>query len=414
MSRDLVVFLVALWGVVGWPEGGWAQTSSGQNPSWVAAIHDAAPGDTVMIPPGAYQLEQLVLLDKPITIIGQGRPEIKAPEEDGIFQIQADSVSIQGLSLTGVKASYTEDLAAIWIDGAQHFQVKDNRIQDCFFAIFCTKGENGLIQNNVICGDAISEHSSANAIHLWHADSIKIWGNHVEGHRDGIYLEFTDNSTIQHNWSGNHLRYGLHFMFSNQDRYTHNVFTQNGAGVAVMFSDSIVMLHNTFEENWGDASYGLLLKEIYDGEIRQNTFRRNTIGILAEGSTRVLYKANDFSNNGWALKLRGSAMDNIFSYNNFRENSFSVASDRTRSSNEFHHNYWSGYTGYDLDHDGIGDVPHRPVSLFSFLVTRVDASILLLRSTFIEVLNLAERIAPAITPEQLVDPQPLLQPHQPL
>jgi len=51
-------------------------------------------------------------------------------------------------------------------------------------------------------------------------------------------------------------------MFSNDDVYEDNTFENNGAGVAVMFSKRISMYNNIFKENWGTASYGLLLKEI--------------------------------------------------------------------------------------------------------------------------------------------------------
>ena len=54
------------------------------------------------------------------------------------------------------------------------------------------------------------------------------------------------------------------------------------------------MLNNTFKENWGTASYGLLLKEINDAEIIGNTFEENTIGINIEGSNRITYKNNNF------------------------------------------------------------------------------------------------------------------------
>ena len=36
----------------------------------------------------------------------------------------------------------------------------------------------------------------------------------------------------------------------------------------------------------------------------------------------------------------------------------------------FDKNYWSNYTGYDLDKNGIGDVPYRPVKLFSYIVNQ--------------------------------------------
>ncbi|MDX1629079.1 MAG: nitrous oxide reductase family maturation protein NosD, partial [Fulvivirga sp.] len=71
---------------------------------------------------------------------------------------------------------------------------------------------------------------------------------------------------------------------------------------------------------------------------------------------------------------------------------------------------WNEYAGYDLNKDGIGDVPHRPVKLFSYVVTRSESSIILLRSLFIDLLNFAEKVTPVFTPETLVDEQPLMKP----
>lgn len=73
-------------------------------------------------------------------------------------------------------------------------------------------------------------------------------------------------------------------MFSNNDDYRYNTFRKNGAGVAVMYSRNIIMENNVFEQNRGSSSYGLLLKDILDGQIRFNHFIENTIGIYADGS----------------------------------------------------------------------------------------------------------------------------------
>ena len=105
--------------------------------------------------------------------------------------------------------------------------------------------------------------NSGNAIHLWYCKNITITGNHAERHRDGIYLEFVDNSVVENNHVINNLRYGLHFMFSDNDQYINNRFLSNGAGVAVMFSKTIKMVNNEFSNNWGSSSYGLLLKRYY-------------------------------------------------------------------------------------------------------------------------------------------------------
>ena len=83
-------------------------------------------------------------------------------------------------------------------------------------------------------------------------------------------------------------------MFSNDDIYTNNLFENNGAGVAVMFSKRIKMVNNTFRKNGGTAAFGMLLKEINDAESTGNTFDENTIGVNIESSNRIVYKKNNF------------------------------------------------------------------------------------------------------------------------
>ena len=195
-------------------------------------------------------------------------------------------------------------------------------------------------------------------------------------------------------------------MFSDNDVYQDNTFENNGAGVAVMFSKKIKMLRNVFKENWGTASYGLLLKEINDAEIEKNTFELNTIGINIEGSNRISYKNNTFKNNGWAIKVRGACYGNKFLKNNFLYNSFDISYNTKVNDNVFENNYWTSYTGYDLDKNGIGDIPYRPVKLFSYIVNRTPETIVLLRSLFISMIDFSEKVSPVFTPDNLMDKNP--------
>jgi nitrous oxidase accessory protein len=54
-------------------------------------------------------------------------------------------------------------------------------------------------------------------------------------------------------------------------------------------------------------------------------------------------------------------------------------------------------------------VPFRPVRLFSLLVARHEPAMMLLRSGFVDLLDLAERVMPVLTPETLADASPLMQ-----
>lgn len=363
--------------------------------------------DTVLVKKGTYK-EHNIIIDKPISLLGQDHPIIDAELQGGILMITSDNVTVDGLFLTNVGTSYTQDFAAVRVVKSKGFVIKNLVLEKLFFGIYLEKSSHGKISNNKIIGNAIKEHNSGNGIQLWYSKNITIEGNTVSNVRDGIYLEFADNCMIKNNISFNNLRYGLHFMFSNNDHYEGNTFKNNGAGVAVMFSKKIKMLNNTFKENWGTASYGLLLKEINDASIIGNTFEENTIAINVEGSNRIDYKNNNFIGNGWAVKVRGACYTNWFINNNFLYNSFDISYNSKMNDNKFHQNYWSNYTGYDLDKNGIGDIPYRPVKLFSYIVNRTPETIILLRSLFIDIIDFSEKVSPAFTPDKLLDDQPLM------
>lgn len=370
-------------------------------------IAKANINDTVFVGKGTYK-EHSIIIDKPITLIGQHYPVIDGEEKGEIITIESDRVTLDGLLIKNVGISYTVDYAAVRVRRSKNFEIKNLALENLFFGIYIEKSSHGRIYNNKIIGDAKEEHNSGNGIQLWYSHHIEIDDNIIQGVRDGIYLEFSDDNSIRNNASSNNLRYGLHFMFSNDDIYENNLFENNGAGVAVMFSKEILMLNNIFRENWGSASYGLLLKEITDAKIERNVFERNTIGISLEGSNRIDYSNNTFINNGWALKVRGACYTNSFINNNFLYNSFDIAYNSKINDNIFDQNYWSNYTGYDLDKNGIGDVPYRPVKLFSYIVNRTPETIVLLRSLFIDIIDFSEKVSPVFTPDNLVDQNPLM------
>ena len=228
----------------------------------------------------------------------------------------------------------------------------------------------------------------------------------MEGHRDGIYFEFAKNCIIKNNYCEKNFRYGLHFMFSNDDVYTNNTFTNNGTGVAVMYSHGVHMFQNKFLNNWGDASYGLLLKDITNSIITGNTFSNNTIGINMDGSNRIYLEKNDFLKNGYALKIMANCQQDTFIHNNYSGNTFDVGTNGTLNNNTFAFNYWDKYEGYDLDKNKVGDVPYNPVSLYSVIIEKMPYAVILLRSFTVDMLDRAEKVIPSLVPETILDKSP--------
>lgn len=372
----------------------------------------ANPGDTILIHPGNYEVVNLEIT-KPLHIIGIDFPIIDGKKKGAIFKFKTDSFTLKGVVIKNVGTSVIEDYAGILVVKSNHFQIDSVMMDSIFFGILCEKSKNGIISHCVIRGHALDEVYSGNGIHLWKCDSMRIEYNEIFRTRDGIYFEFVEHSIIQHNYSHDNYRYGLHFMFSNYDSYQYNRFERCGAGVAVMFSRHITMTYNIFNSNWGHAAYGLLLKEIYDSQIENNLFLHNTTAIQIETCTRVSYHKNYFYGNGWALNMRGGTYENHFYQNSFLQNTFDVAYYGRLNQNRFQKNYWDKYVGYDLNRDHIGDIPHHPVELFSYIVNFIPESVVLLHSLLSELLNLLEKVVPVITPHEIQDNQPTLHPNKP-
>ena len=331
-------------------------------------LAQAKENDTVIVEKGVYG-ESNLLIDKPLTLIGKDRPVINGQFKGSILKIRADRVTVKGFRFANVAFKATEEQAAILLDKSKEFLIEDNVMEQVCFGVLLRKGSDGIVRGNDISSNAKEQYNSGNAIHLWSCKDVKILKNKAKNCRDGIYIQFSSKCYIEGNYAEGNLRYGLHFMFSDDNEYHKNKFARNGAGAAVMFSKRVKMTGNTFQDNWGPASYGLLLKELYDSELTGNTFYRNTIGINGENCTRMKYNENIFSENGWGIRIRGGCYENNFWDNNFLNNTFDVAYDNNVNDNKFYDNYWSDYTGYDLNKDGIGDVPYRPVKLFSISVT---------------------------------------------
>ncbi len=371
------------------------------------AISIAKSGDTILVDQGIYKEKNLVI-DKQLVLIGINHPVLDGEKKYEIISIKSDRVTVDGFLLQHTGVSSMTDFAAIKIYNKHYATIINNIINDAFFGIYSQQGINCLIQNNTLTANATEEQQSGNGIHCWESDSMRIIGNTISGHRDGIYFEFVTNSVIWRNNSFKNLRYGLHFMFSNDDAYITNVFENNGAGVAVMFSHGVKMFNNYFNENWGDASYGLLLKEINDSYIENNRFEKNTMAIYAEGANRIHMQKNVFKSNGWALKIQASCMDITLQQNNFIGNTFDVGTNGSLVMNTFNNNYWDKYEGYDLNHDNNGDVPYRPISMYSMIIEKNPPAMILFHSLITTLMDKSEKVIPSLTPENLKDEHPLM------
>ena len=371
------------------------------------ALALAKDGDTVLVHSGIYK-EGTILINKKIYFIGKNFPVLDGQHKKEVLSINANDVVVKGFKVINSGHAALNDPCGIRVYDKNNVTIQGNILDNNFFGIYLQNSTNCIVKNNIIKAYGKAEQLIGNGIHCWKSNNLQIIGNKITGHRDGIYFEFVTQSVIWRNIANNNIRYGLHFMFSNDDAYITNVFKNNGAGVAVMFTKNVKMFNNYFEENWGDSAYGLLLKEISDSYIFNNRFARNTSGIYMEGTSRIKVEKNSFESNGWGMKIQASCMENEIVNNNFLKNTFDISTNGSLVLNTFNANYWDKYEGYDLDKDGMGDVPYHPLSLFAVLTENTPSAMLLYRSFMITLLDKSEKVLPSITPDNFVDNKPLM------
>ncbi len=374
-----------------------------------SALTIAMYGDTVTVQSGTYK-EYDLNIEKTIYLRGINHPVIDGGQKGTIITIHSDGAVLDGFKIINSGTSQRTDMAAVLLVDSYNVTVKNNIVENNQFGIYTQHSRRSTIRDNEIHSNATDEVLGGNGVHCWRSDSMLIIGNKISGHRDGIYFEFVTNSLVWRNISRKNIRYGIHFMFSHNDTYIGNIFEKNESGVAVMYTKKVHMYNNFFLDNWGGAAYGILLKDITDSDISGNHFSHNTTAIEIEGCSRNNIYKNIFNNNGWAMRISASSMDNKIYQNNFMSNTFDVATNGTLVLNTFDGNYWDKYEGYDLNRDGVGDVPYRPVSLYSMIIQSNPASLMLFRSIIVALLDKTEKLLPGITPENLKDDRPMIKP----
>ena len=374
------------------------------------AVQSVQPFDTVVVDGGVFK-EGNIAIEKPLVLLGKNNPVLDGELKYQVLSVFASNVTISGLTLRNSGISSLDDLAGIKVYNARNVVISGNKFENMFFAIFYQGCTSGRVLDNKIQAYSDNEVKSGNGIHCWKSDSMEITGNLISGQRDGIYFEFVSHTTIVDNICLGNLRYGLHFMFSHNNKYIGNTFQDNGAGVAVMYSRDVLMKGNVFSKNWGSSSFGLLIKEITNSQIIENLFEQNTSGIYMEGSSRNAIERNRFHGNGCALRIQASCDQNVVKTNNFVGNTFDVNTNGSLVMNSFSGNYWDKYEGYDLNRDLTGDIPYHPISLYSMIIEKMPASAILLRSFLVVLLDRTERSIPSLTPENLVDEKPRMHPN---
>ena len=163
-----------------------------------SAIQAASPGDTIWVEAGTYHEKNLVV-NKRLVLIGIHHPVLDGEKKYEVISVRADGVVVDGFKIMHSGISSVEDFGGIKIYNCRDVIIENNILDDTFFGIYAQQGTNCTIRNNQLTAYQTEEQQSGNGIHCWKSDSMRIIGNTISGHRDGIYFEFVTNSIIWRN-----------------------------------------------------------------------------------------------------------------------------------------------------------------------------------------------------------------------
>lgn len=372
-----------------------------------AALADARPGDTVRVGPGVYHGSLLV--DRPVTLLGTGRPVVDGGGRGHVVEITAPGVTVRGFTLRASGENPEREDAGVMVR-AGPVRIVDDRLEDVQYGIYLKDAPGSLVQGNVVRGKPFPLARRGDGIRLWYSSSTRIAGNDVAGARD-VVVFFSDHLRIE----DNHVtggRYGLHYMYSNHNRIEGNRLEGNEVGAFIMYSKDITLRRNVFGRSHGSSGFGIGLKDSDSLRVRDNLFAANQVGVYLDNSPHSVgvenvLEGNVFLYNEAAVRLLPSVHSDRFTGNSFVDNGrpADIPGGAVRGGadqNDWSGNYWSGYAGFDADDDGVGDTPFSYARLTDDLVSRVPELRIFDRSPAFPVLDALSRFFPLLRPEPVV------------
>ena len=392
-------------------------TASALSATLQERIEMAARGETIRLEAGVH--DGPILINKPLVLIGEKGAEIRGNGSGNVVTVAADDVTISGFRIAGSGLRLSDDDAAVFVTG-NRAKIDNCVIADSLHGIYLKKVSGAQILNNRIEGKTALAHSDepvekaigsstencdttlvsnrrGNGIHQWNCEGNLIRGNEISETRDGIYFSFTNNSRVENNLV-HHVRYGLHYMYSDGNVFENNTFSENAAGAAIMFSKDLVVRGNRFVNNRGHRAYGLIFQSSDRSTLEQNEITQNAVGLSFNQCNANKVIANRVAQNYIGLRVGSNSDDNEFTENIFVRNLHPVETggsdvSGTRWSVNGVGNFWGDGFEFDLDRDGINDLPHRELDLFGVLRRDFPAVAFLSDSPALKLLRFAHERA---------------------
>lgn len=378
---------------------------------WVLA---GPPADTIRLGPGIHPGP--LVLAHPTVVLGERGAVLRGTGRGSVLVIDAPGCVVRGLRIEGSGRNPDGPDAAVLVR-ADSATLEDLVIRDMLFGVYLLESDGTVLRRLEILGPTgRAEGEMGDGVYLHHSRGVRAEGNTIAGVRDGIYFSYSDSAVMTDNHVS-HVRFGLHYMFSHHNRFVRNVFTDNAAGAVLMNSNGVMVMDNVFAWNSGSRSFGLVLQTATEPEVRGNLFVGNGVGVFFDNVVAGDFEANVVAGNWLGLELFANSERTRVTGNTMLGNTFDAAGGRTAGAFQLcvagRGNYWSAATGaggganYDLDGDGVLDVPHSASSPLAELAQSRGSLRLFLGSPAARALDWAERTFPVFDVAQVTDSCPL-------
>lgn len=385
--------------------------------SLAAAIDAASPGDTLSI---AGMHRERVTLKKRLRLLGAQGAVLDGGGAGTVLRIEADGVEVDGLDIRGSGDVYTTEDAAVRIEHAAGVQLRRLRIDDALFGIFAVQADRCLVEGSTITGKDLPTVRRGDGIRLWYSGGCKLLGNVLDRSRD-LVIWYSSGTLVEDNVV-RRSRYGLHYMFSDDNVFRRNRFEDDEVGAAIMYSHRITLEGNAFSFATGVSADGLLIKDADDVFVRGNRFVGNATAIFLDGAPqsrggRLEVRGNLFARNDLAVALQPSGSGAVFWENAFIGNHVQVqiqgtgTAAQTQWSLGGRGNYWSDALVYDSEGSGVSTLPYRPESSYEVLADRYPSLAFFDGTPAADAIDMASRLFPLYAPRpKLTDAHPLVRP----
>jgi nitrous oxidase accessory protein len=322
-------------------------------------------------------------------------------------------VLIEGFIVRDSGSDLTAQNAGIYVEpGAHRIAIRNNALVYNLFGVWLEKLQDPEVSNNLITGKRdLSSARRGNGIQLYNTTGARIVGNHISFARDGIYVDVSHHAIFRGN-TMHHLRYGSHYMNSNDNLWEDNESYLNRGGLALMEVRRQTVRNN---RAWGNTDHGIMLRTIQDSVIENNVVAGNGRGFFIYDAEYNVLKGNRVIGNRVGAHVWAGSIHNDVDGNDFIQNREQVRYVATRDElwGKQKGNYWSNYAGWDANGDGVGDVPYEANDLVDRLTWKYPLVKLLLNSPAVHSLRLIARQFPLLRSPSIVDKQPRMRPSNP-